>query len=59
MEDCTGYLLRDRHRIFGEDFVPQVKSMGIKQVISVPRFPWQRAYVERVIGTINASASIT
>src|ERR1700716_3969541 len=47
------YLLRDRDRIFGADFVKQVKAMGIKQVLSAPRSPWQRAYVERVIGTIR------
>jgi putative transposase len=47
------YLLRDRDRIFGRDFVHQVKAMGIKQVLSAPRSPWQRAYVERVIGTIR------
>jgi putative transposase len=47
------YLLRDRDRIFGTDFVDQVKAMGIKQVLSAPRSPWQRAYVERVIGTIR------
>ena len=45
------YLLRDRDRIFGRDFVNQVKAIGIKQVLSAPRSPWQRAYVERVIGT--------
>ena len=27
--------------------------MGIKQVLSAPRSPWQRAFVERVIGTIR------
>ena len=27
--------------------------MGIKQVLSAPRSPWQRAYVERLIGTIR------
>jgi putative transposase len=47
------YLLRDRDRIFGQDFVDQVKAMGIKQVLSAPRSPWQRAYVERVIGTLR------
>jgi transposase InsO family protein len=47
------YLLRDRDRIFGQEFVKQVKVMGIKQVLSAPRSPWQRAYVERVIGTIR------
>lgn len=47
------HLQRDRDRIFGKDFVDQVKAMGIKQVLSAPRSPWQRAYVERVIGTIR------
>jgi transposase InsO family protein len=47
------YLLRDRDRIFGHEFVEQVKAMGIKQVLSTPRSPWERAYVERVIGTIR------
>ncbi|MFO0367190.1 MAG: integrase core domain-containing protein [Acidobacteriota bacterium] len=47
------YLLRDRDRIFGKDFVDQVNAMGINQVLSAPRSPWQRAYVERVIGTIR------
>src|SRR5258706_14911805 len=47
------YLLRDRDRIFGRDFVSQVKAMGIKQVLSAPRSPWQRAYIERVIGTLR------
>src|SRR6202048_3704856 len=47
------YLLRDRDQIFGKDFVDQVKAMGIKQVLSAPRSPWQRAYIERLIGSIR------
>jgi putative transposase len=47
------YLLRDRDRIFGDDFTKQVQDMGIQEVLSTPRAPWQRAYVERVIGTIR------
>lgn len=31
----------------------QVKVMGIKQVLSAPRSPWQRAYVKRLIGSIR------
>jgi putative transposase len=46
-------LLRDRDRIFGQEFVEQVKAMGIEEVLSAPRSPWQRAYVERLIGTIR------
>jgi hypothetical protein len=47
------YLLRDRDRIYGEEFRKQVEVMNIKEVPSAPRSPWQRAYVERVIGSIR------
>jgi len=46
-------LLRDRDGIFGSEFRKDVKAMGIEEVLSAPRSPWQRAYVERVIGTIR------
>jgi putative transposase len=52
-DSAPRYLLRDRDRIFGEEFIEQVKAMGIKQVLSTPRSPWQRAYVERLIGSIR------
>ena len=47
------YLLRDRDAIFGDDFREKVRDMGIREVLSAPRSPWQRAYVERVIGSIR------
>ena len=47
------YLLRDRDAIFGDAFRGQVRDMGICEVLSTPRSPWQRAYVERVIGSIR------
>jgi len=47
------YLLRDRDAIFGNEFQGQVRDMGIQEVLSAPRSPWQRAYVERVIGSIR------
>ena len=47
------YLLRDRDAIFGNDFREQVQDMGICEVLSAPRSPWQRAYIERVIGSIR------
>jgi putative transposase len=52
-EQVPRYLLRDRDRIFGSDFREQVRGMGIREVLSAPRSPWQRAYVERVIGSIR------
>jgi putative transposase len=47
------YLLRDRDTIFGDEFRRQVSDMCIQEVLSTPRAPWQRAYVERVIGSIR------
>ena len=47
------YLLRDRDAIFGQTFRDQARDMGIEEVLSAPRSPWQRAYVERVIGSIR------
>jgi transposase InsO family protein len=47
------YLLRDRDAIFGDDFRERVRDMGICEVLSALRSPWQRAYVERVIGSIR------
>ena len=52
-EQIPRYLLRDRDGIFGGDFRKEVKAMAIKEVLSAPCSPWQRAYVERVIGTIR------
>ena len=50
-ESAPRYLLRDRDRIFGHEFIEQVKVMGIKQVLSAPRSPWQRVHIERPIGS--------
>jgi transposase InsO family protein len=52
-DSAPRYLLRDRDRIFGDDFTQQVRDLCIEQVLCAPRSPWQRAYVERVIGTIR------
>ena len=52
-EQVPRYLLRDRDAIFGKEFQQQVTDMGIHEVLSAPRSPWQRAYVERVIGSLR------
>lgn len=38
-ETAPRYSLRDRDRIFGHEFVNQVKAMGIQEVLSAPRSP--------------------
>ena len=47
------YLLRDRDASYGTNFRRRVEAMGIVEVITAPRSPWQNAYVERVIGSIR------
>jgi putative transposase len=52
-DEIPQYLLRDRDGIFGRAFSEDVKALGIEEVLSAPRSPWQRADVERVIGSIR------
>ena len=47
------FLLRDRDPIFGSCFTKQVEEFGIEEVLGAPGVPLQRAYIERVIGTIR------
>ena len=47
------YLLRDRDGIYRQEFRKQLELMNINEVLSAPRSPWHRAYVERVIGSIR------
>jgi putative transposase len=47
------YMLRDRDGIYGAKFRNRMKNMGIHEVLSAPRSPWQSPYVERVIGTLR------
>jgi putative transposase len=53
------YLLRDRCASYGSEFCKRVDAMGIIEVITTPRSPWQNAYVERAIGPSAASVSTT
>jgi putative transposase len=47
------YLLRDRDGLYGVVFSRRVHSLGIHEVKTAPRSPWQNPYVERVIGTLR------
>jgi len=52
-DSAPRFLLRDRDRIFGSGFTQQVEEFGIEEVLGAPGVPQQRAYIERVIGTIR------
>ena len=53
MDDAPRYLLRDRDAIYGNTFRRQVTGLGIEEILTAPRSPWQNPYVERVIGSIR------
>ncbi len=50
------FLQRDRDGAYGEAFINKVKALGIEELISAPRSPWQNGYVERLIARFGASA---
>jgi putative transposase len=47
------YLLRDRDAVYGVVFSSRAQAMGIHEVKTAPRSPWQNQYVERLIGTLR------
>jgi len=47
------YLLRGRDAIYGGDWMAMTKGIGMEEVITAPRSPWQNPYVERLIGSIR------
>jgi len=46
-DNAARYLLRDRDSIYGEKSCEAAKWMGIQEVLTAPRSPWQNAYAER------------
>jgi len=52
-DEASRLLLRDRDSIYGEFFQRRIKNMGIKQVVTAARSPWQNPFVERLIGSIR------
>ena len=52
-DSAPKYVIRDRDKIYGAAFVRRVHAMGIEQVLTAPRSPWQNPYCEHVIGTLR------
>lgn len=50
---APGYLLHDRDSIYGDPFRQRLREMGIRDVLTAPRSPWQDSYAERLIGSIR------
>jgi putative transposase len=52
-DSAPRYLLRDPDRIYGEKLHEVTKWLGIRNVLTAPKSPWQNPYVERLIGSIR------
>src|SRR5712664_1123417 len=52
-DSAPRYLLHDRDCIYGESFHQRVGEMGIREVLTAPRSPWQNPYAERFIGSLR------
>lgn len=52
-EEVPRYLVRDRDAIYGERFCRQAAVLGIQEIRTAPRSPWQNPCAERVIGSIR------
>jgi len=52
-DSAPKYLIRDRDKIYGAAFVRRARALGIEQILTAPRSPWQNACCERVIGTLR------
>ena len=52
-ETSPRYMIRDRDSVYGTLVRTRIKVMGIEEVVTAPRSPWQNPFVERVIGSIG------
>lgn len=47
------FMIRDRDGAYGSAARARIAAMGIEEVVTAPRSPWQNPFVERVIGSIR------
>lgn len=47
------FLPHDRDCIYGDAFRQTVQGLGIREILTAPRSPWQNAYADRLIGFVR------
>ena len=52
-DSARRYVIRDRDSVYGDLVRARIKAMGLKEVMTAPRSPWQNPFVERMIGSIR------
>ena len=51
--DAAQYLIRDRDSRYSAEVRLRTKSLGIQEILTAPKSPWQNPYAERLIGSIR------
>ena len=52
-ESAPRYVLRDQDKIYGGEFCQRLTGLGIDELITAPRSPFQNPYAERLVGLIR------
>lgn len=47
------FLVRDRDKVYGERFRRTMEVLGIAEVVTAARSPWQNPHAERLIGSLR------
>jgi len=56
-DQAPRYLLRDRHAIYGRDFAAMTRDMGMEQVLTAPRSPWQKDYASHCTSWVRCDTT--
>ncbi len=51
--EAPKYLIRDRDAVYGPAVRLRLQALGIQEVPTAPASPWQNAYAQRLIGSIQ------
>jgi hypothetical protein len=51
--DAPRHFIRDRDSIYGADVRRRISAMGMEELLTAPRSPWQNPYTKRPIGSIR------
>ena len=51
--EAPRFMIRDGDPIFDDYLQRRAGNMGIEEVVTAPKSPWQNLYAERMIGSIR------
>ena len=51
--EAARYLIRDRDSRYSAEVRLRIQSLGMQEILTAPRSPWQNPYAERLIGSIR------